>query len=87
MEHPALLLIIEGSLQQDLLVLTKLERIFQVIQTELRDLVEHLLIAPVKRLKPHDFSPLQRAISLAIQLVLLRPVKWGCHYFTFGRIW
>ena len=52
MEHPALLLIIEGSLHQDLLVLTKLERIFQVIQTELRDLVEHLLIAPVKRLKP-----------------------------------
>ena len=58
MEHPALLLIIVGSLQQELLVLTKLERIFQVIQTELRDLVEHLLIDPVKRLKPHDFSPL-----------------------------
>ena len=46
MEYPAPLVIIEGSLQQDLLVLTKLERIFQVIQTELTDLVEHLLIAP-----------------------------------------
>ena len=46
MEHPALLLIIEGSLQQNALVFIKLERKFQFIQIEVAVEVDNLRIPP-----------------------------------------